>query len=159
MPFTPPSYQHPLFWPFPTSYSWCCVKWTLKVGRSHLRRSPCDLLLRLASLASLNLVERTLSVQSFRRPPCLRCAPVKWSVEKLSGQTPPPPPHFSSLFHLSLNFHFLGFRAPTNNTVRRGRPSASGASSAKANHVYYNELRSETHRSMPYSCPLGRTYS
>ena len=41
----------------------------------------------------------------------------------------------------------------------RGRPSGSGASSAKANHVYYNELRSETHRSMPYSCPLGRTYS
>ena len=32
--------------------------------------------------------------------------------------------------------------------ARRGRPS-SGASSAKANHVYYNELRSETHRSMP----------
>ena len=36
----------------------------LEMGRSHLRRSPCDLLLRLASLA-LNLAERTLSVQSF----------------------------------------------------------------------------------------------
>ena len=128
------------------------------MGRSHLRRSPCDLLLRLASPSQPRRENPFRAVVSSAALPALRACQMErgktfWANAAASATFFLAVPSVAQLPLSRLSSTNKQQRPP-----HRGRPS-SGASSAKANHVYYNELRSETHRSMPYSCPLGRTYS